>query len=94
MSRRPGVGRAMRLFGILAALAIVTLTEAQQPEPILPDPRLTPGDAFDVSAQDVCTPGYSKRVRNVPQSIKEAVYREYGITAHPRGSFEVDHRAT
>ena len=89
----------MRLFGILALLVTVTVTvtvtvalaAAQQPQPILPDPKLTPGDAFEVSAQDVCTPGYSKRVRNVPQSVKEAVYRENGITAHPPNAFEVDH---
>ena len=81
----------MRLFGILAVLATVALADAQQPQPILPDPRLTPGDAFEVSASDVCTPGYAKKVRNVPPSVKEQVYREYGITAHPPHAFEVDH---
>jgi hypothetical protein len=33
----------------------------QQPKPILPDPKLTPGDVFDVTIQDICTPGYSKK---------------------------------
>ena len=64
---------------------------AQQPQPILPNPMLTPGDVFDVTSSDVCTPGYSKRVRNVPQSVKEQVYREYGITVHQRGDYECDH---
>ena len=27
---------------------------AQQPTPLLPDPKLTPGDVFDVTAQDIC----------------------------------------
>jgi hypothetical protein len=31
---------------------------AQQPKPILPDPRLTPGDAFDLTIHDICIPGY------------------------------------
>jgi len=79
---------------LLTTLALTLPLRAQQPEPILPDPKLTPGDAFDATVEDICTPGYAKKVRNVPQSVKEQVYREYGITAHPRGSFEVDHRAT
>ena len=82
------------LWVLLAALGLGLPLFAQQPQPILPDPKLTPGDAFEVSAADVCTPGYSKKVRNVPQSVKEAVYREYGITAHPPHAFEIDHRAT
>ena len=51
-------------------------------------------DVFDVTAADVCTPGYSKRVRNVPSAVKAQVYREYGITEHRAGDYEVDHRAT
>ena len=33
---------------------------AEQPRPILPDPKLTPGDTFDVTAEDVCVPGYAE----------------------------------
>jgi hypothetical protein len=78
----------------LTLLALALPLRAQQPEPILPDPRLTPGDAFEVSAPDLCAPGYAKKVRNVPQAQKEQVYRAYGITVHPPHEFEVDHRAT
>ena len=49
---------------ILRALAFLFLTQAvlaQKPTPILPDPKLTPGDTFDVTAQDVCVPGYAKK---------------------------------
>src|SRR3954447_149615 len=82
----------MRLFAVLlVVIACVSPLCGQQPQPILPDPKLTPGDAFEVSAADVCTPGYSKKVRHVPASVKAEVYREYGITEHPRGSYEVDH---
>src|SRR5689334_23743391 len=69
---------SMRVFTLLATVAqlsVATLVFADQPQPILPDPKLTPGDVFDVTAADVCTPGYSKKVRNVPQTVKEEVYR-------------------
>jgi hypothetical protein len=49
------------LFSFLAQFVF-----AQQPTPILPDPKLTPGETFHVTAQDVCVPGYAKRVRAVP----------------------------
>lgn len=59
--------------------------------PILPDRRLTPGAVLPVTARDITTPGYSKKVRNVPQSVKEQVYRNYSITHRGKGEYEVDH---
>jgi hypothetical protein len=85
------VSTVWNLLPLLTLLTLVSPLRAQQPEPILPDPKLTPGDAFEVSVDDVCTPGYSKKVRNVPQSVKEAVYREYGVTEHHAGDYEIDH---
>ncbi len=57
----------------------------------LPDPQLTPGDTLDVTASDICVSGYSAKVRDVPQSVKDQAYAEYGITSHAPGSYEVDH---
>lgn len=55
----------MRAFAFIALLlAIGGIVLAQQPTPILPDPKLTPGDTFDVTAADLCVPGYAKKVRN------------------------------
>jgi hypothetical protein len=48
----------LRAFAFLLFLTQVVL--AQQPAPILPDPKLTPGDNFDVTAQDVCNPRMPK----------------------------------
>src|SRR6516164_4056770 len=79
---------------ILRALAFLFLTQAvlaQKPTPILPDPKLTPGDTFDVTAQDVCVPGYAKKVRAVPAWLKRQAYAEYGITEYKTGDYEVDH---
>src|SRR4051812_25146734 len=59
----------------------------------LPDRGCTPGARFTkVTKDDVCVPGYAKRVRNVPASRKNAVYKAYGITKHFNGETgEVDH---
>ena len=78
-----------RALALLLFLSQVIL--GQQPTPILPDPNLTPGSTFDVTAEDLCVPGYTKKVRNVPAEMKREVYREYGITSHGSGDYEVDH---
>ncbi len=58
----------------------------------LPDKACTPGAVFPtVTKEQICTPGYSKSVRNVPSSIKEQVFASYGITSHRPGEYEVDH---
>ena len=79
----------IRAIAFLLVIAQVVL--AQHPTPILPDSKLTPGDAFDVTVQDICVPGYSRKVRNVPAEMKREVYEEYGITSHGPGDYEVDH---
>jgi hypothetical protein len=59
---------------------------------VLPDPTCTPGAIFTrASVSQICTPGYSRSVRNVPASLKRSVYAEYGIASHVPGSYEVDH---
>ncbi len=58
----------------------------------LQDSACTPGAIFPHATVDqICTPGYSSSVRNVPQSEKDEVYAEYGITSHEPGQYEVDH---
>jgi hypothetical protein len=41
----------LRTFAFLSFLVQVVL--AQEPTPVLPDSKLTPGDAFDVTAEDL-----------------------------------------
>ena len=79
----------LRAVALLLFLTRVVL--AQHPTPILPDPKLTPGDTFDVTAQDVCVPGYAKKVRAVPAWLKRQAYAEYKITQYKTGDYEVDH---
>jgi hypothetical protein len=59
----------------------------------LPDRRCSPGAVYaDATLAMICTPGYSSRVRNVPESEKAAVYAEYGILrTHYGRPYEVDH---
>ena len=59
--------------------------------PILPNPKLTPGDALDVTPRDFCTPGYSQKVRDVPESVKRKVYELYGIKNRQPAEYEIDH---
>jgi len=61
-------------------------------KPYLPNPKLTPGSMFtEATRQDICVPGYTRRVRHVPPEVKHSVYRSYGIRHHQPGEYEVDH---
>lgn len=58
----------------------------------LQDSACTPGDVFpNVTKDDICKSGYAQSVRNVPNSVKDAVYQEYGIASRSPGEYEVDH---
>jgi hypothetical protein len=82
----------MHILQAVAFLLFLTqVVLAQQPTPIIPDPKLTPGDTFDVTTQDLCVPGYAKKVRAVPAWLKRQAYAEYGITQYKTGDYEVDH---
>lgn len=63
----------------------------QKAPPLLPDSTMTPGAVLPVTRADICVPGYTKKVRNVPSNVKKQVYAEYGIQSHKPGEFEVDH---
>jgi hypothetical protein len=80
---RATLGTAL-LFGLLA-------TAGWAQSPLLPDSALSPGATRAVTLKSVCTPGSSKVVRNVPESEKNAVYKEYGIAHRKPGEFEIDH---
>ena len=59
----------------------------------LPDHGCTPGARFRrVTKRQVCTAGYSERVRNVSETAKDRVYAAYGRHRHFDGANgEVDH---
>ena len=39
--------------------------------PVLPNPRLSPGDVLTTDTTLICRSGYTRTVRNVPQALKE-----------------------
>ncbi len=58
----------------------------------LPDSECTSGAVFaSATPAQTCVSGYTSRVRNVPESLKQSIYTAYGITSHAAGSYEVDH---
>jgi hypothetical protein len=61
----------------------------------LPDRKLTPGATDPAVTQanvktTICVPGYTSKVRNVPQSVKREAYARYKLQNVP-GKYEVDH---
>ena len=84
---------AMRtLLLVLALGSLGTRVLAINPQaPLVPDPLKTLGDVLTSDPARVCVPGYTKTVRNVPQALKEQVYRSYGITSRQSGEYEIDH---
>lgn len=60
---------------------------------IYPNKKLTPGDVIQAATKDdICTPGYSSKIRDVSSSIKLQVYKEYNVSyPQKRGDYEVDH---
>ena len=76
---------------ILPVVSIVmTATAAFAADPILPDPKLTPGAVATTDRMTICQPGYSKSVRHTSGQLKHQVYGEYGID-RSAGHYEIDH---
>ena len=73
----------------LTTLLIIVWSAALGAQGLRPDPKLTPGATVAVTVAQICTPGYSATVRNVPQKIKVLVFFEYKIPQS--GRYEVDH---
>lgn len=46
----------------------------------IPSEKLSPGVVLSKNVTAICTPGYTKGVRNVPDSEKNQVYIRYGLT--------------
>lgn len=76
--------------GTLAAMLVIATTALAE-DPIRPDPVLTPGAVFPVTAAEICRSGYAKSIRHVDGKTKARVYRAYGIRHHQSGAYEIDH---
>ena len=74
----------------LACCLFLSAFQAHAADPILPNPKLTPGAVLTTDRTIICQPGYSKSVRHTSGRLKHEVYLEYGINKK-NGHYEVDH---
>jgi hypothetical protein len=72
------------------AFAAIAHFRYERGEP-LNDLRVTPGVVFHVTVATICRSGYATSVRDVPESEKNQVYAEYGVTHHTTNQYEIDH---
>jgi len=85
------VAAIMMSGGVTSHSQSANIPQPPSPDVFLPDPQKSPGEADpDVTVQDVCTPGYSKRVRHVTEDTKRSVCASYGVTCTAQ-TYEVDH---
>ncbi|HEX7511147.1 MAG TPA: hypothetical protein VF335_07605, partial [Chitinivibrionales bacterium] len=57
---------------------------------LLPDSTLTPGDILSSCDSCVCVEGYTKTLRNVPESVKKEVFAKYHISLSQAGQYVID----
>lgn len=57
----------------------------------MPDYECTPGAVTAATRDEICTSGYSSRVRDVSAADKKKIYAAYGITTRKKGEYQVDH---
>jgi predicted anti-sigma-YlaC factor YlaD len=58
---------------------------------ILPSRTLTPGATRSVAIGEICSMAHEEVVRAVPNSVGQAVFREYGITHARAEDYEIDY---
>ncbi len=76
--------RNIRRTIVIVAMLCALVVSAQAEPPLRPDPALTPGDVLTTDTTVIYKPHYTDTVRDVPQSLKNRVYKNYGVTTRPR----------
>ena len=82
------VKRALRL-ALPFVLSVAGMAQAQDRH-YKPNPRLTPGDALNVTADDLCKPGHAEIEGTISVRVKSQVFERYGIRGTLIG-YHVDH---
>lgn len=70
----------------LAAAQVVQFESAA-----VPNRSLTPGATRPVTIRDVCSMAHEDVVREVPTSLRQEVFQEYGIANAHAGDYEIDY---
>jgi hypothetical protein len=75
-------------YAVLPPIPLASTLEG----PVIPDMNITPG-AIDPKAtkEKVCTPGYTKTVRSVPDKVKKEVAAKYSVDPAQLHWYEIDH---
>jgi hypothetical protein len=58
---------------------------------VVPDHSLTPGATRRVALSEVCSMAHEEVVRNVPTSLRQEVFQEYGIANAAATDYEIDY---
>jgi Putative zinc-finger len=65
-----------------------------QPASMLPDSKLTPGAIRPVAVSEVCAMAHEEVELDVPSSLREKVFREYGMVRPRAENYEIDYLIT
>jgi len=79
----------LALAASILVVAGVTFLWHRQPS-IIPNPKITPGEAAPISKTEVCEANINANNREVPEALREAVFTAYGLANAPRNAYEVD----
>jgi hypothetical protein len=58
---------------------------------LIPDPELTPGAVRQVALREVCSMAHEEVVADVPDSLRQEVFDEYGIANARPQDYEIDY---
>src|SRR5271170_4273963 len=61
---------------------------------MLPDRKLTPGAIRPVAVSEVCSMAHEEVELNVPNSLRDKVFREYGMVRPRAENYEIDYLIT
>jgi hypothetical protein len=93
---RTAAACALLLVGLLAGAFLqrqskLYTTATTSDNAWIPDHTLTPGAVRPVALNEVCSMAHEEVVSDVPDSLREKVFQEYGITSpHPQ-DYEIDY---
>jgi hypothetical protein len=90
------IGLAVLIVGAAGGYRFVSAHNFNQhaaPETVhlVPDSRLTPGLVRPISMNEVCTATYSDDTDQVPASIRQQVFYEYGVTSQQTEEYGLDY---
>jgi|SRR6185503_16319311 len=75
---------------LMPAFCLCSLVFGQATPSFLPNPKLTPGAALEVTQKELCEHGYESSDRTIPITLKIQVADRYSISSDV-GGYNVDH---